>query len=117
MYVVCLLFYAIGGVFVCFCVCFSPFPEYSKAPPGEETIILSFQNMFALHIFQHGHLLDGNLVEFLEAFALRHAFMYKDRIQVLHVAQTNQLVNRCVVAYITFVLRVGVTPFFGGHSE
>ena len=51
MYVVCLLFYAIGGVFVCYYVCFSPFPECSEAPLGEETIILSFQNMFALHIF------------------------------------------------------------------
>jgi len=39
-----------------------------------------FQNMFALHILQYGHLLDSYLVEFLETFALRHTFMYKDRI-------------------------------------
>ena len=42
--------------------------------------ILSFQNMFAFYILQHGHLLDGYLVEFLETLALRHAFMDKDRI-------------------------------------
>ena len=39
-----------------------------------------FQNMFTLHIFQYGHLLDGYLVEFLETFALLHTFMDKDGI-------------------------------------
>ena len=68
--------------------------------------------MFAFYILQYGHLLDGYLVEFLETFALRHAFMYKDGIQVLHIAQTDQLVNRCVVADVAFVLRMGVAPFF-----
>ena len=79
--------------------------------------MLSFQNMLALNVLKHGHLLDGYLVEFLETFALRHAFMYKDGIQILHITQANQLVNRCVVADITFVLRMCVAPLFCCHSK
>ena len=61
-------------------ISFSPFPVYSEAPLGEGRFILSFQDMFTLHILQYGHLLDGYLVEFLETLALRHTFMDKDRI-------------------------------------
>jgi hypothetical protein len=59
---------------------FSPFLECLKAPIGEGGFILSFQDMFTLHILQYGHLLDGYLVEFLQTLALRHTFMDKDRI-------------------------------------
>ena len=34
MYVVCLLFYAIGDL-ICFYICLSPFPKCSEAPLGE----------------------------------------------------------------------------------
>ena len=91
--------------------------SFSGLTSWRGTIILSFQNMFAFYILQHGHLLDGYLVEFLETFALRHAFMYKDGIQILHITQANQLVNRCVVADVAFVLRMGVTPFFGSQDK
>ena len=63
----------------CILVIFS-FPAVLGSTARRGTIILSFQNMFAFHILQHGHLLDGYLVEFLETFALRHPFMDKDRI-------------------------------------
>ena len=67
--------------------------------------ILCFQYMFAFYIFQHGHLLDSYLIEFLEAFTLRQTFVDENGIQIFHVAQTNQLVNRCVVAYITLLIQ------------
>ena len=41
MYVVCLLFYAIGGFLF---ICLSPFPECSEAPLGEGRFILFFIN-------------------------------------------------------------------------
>ena len=76
---------------------YSLFYAVGEVRPGD---ILCFQYMFAFYVFQHGHLLNGYLVEFLETFTLRQTFIDKDRIEVLHVAQTNQLVNRRVVAYI-----------------
>ncbi len=60
--------------------------------------ILCFQYMLAFYILQNGHLLNSYLVEFLETLALRQTFVDKDRIQVLHITQTNQLIDRCVVA-------------------
>ena len=41
LYVVCLLFYAIGGFLF---ICLSPFPECLKAPIGEGRFILFFIN-------------------------------------------------------------------------
>ena len=107
MYVVCLLFYAIGGfLFVTMFVLNRPnaVDTFSSLTSRRGTIILSFQNMFAFHILQYGHLLDGYLVEFLETFALRQTFVDKDRIEVLHITPTNRLVNRRVDAYISFNL-------------
>ena len=66
-------------------------------------VYLCFQYMFAFYVLQHGHLLDGYLVEFLKTLLLRHTFVDKDRIEVLHVAQTNQLVNGRIIADVTFV--------------
>ena len=40
MYVVCLLFYAIGGFLVCFYICLSPFPECSEAPSRRGTMVI-----------------------------------------------------------------------------
>ena len=83
LYVVCLLFYAIGGfLFVTMFVLNRPnaVDTFSSLTSRRGTIILSFQNMFALYILQHSHLLDGYLVEFLETLTLRHTFMDKDRI-------------------------------------
>ena len=79
--------------------------------------ILCFQYMFAFDVFQHGHLLDSNLVQFLETFSLRQTFIDKDRIEVLHITQTNQLVYRRIIAYITFILRMRVAPLFCCHSK
>ena len=56
--------------------------------------------MLAFYALQHGHLLDGYLVEFMKAFLLRHAFVDKHRIQVLHVTEANQLINRRIIADI-----------------
>ena len=67
-----LCFYLISATL---CACLSPVYRL-----GEETIILSFQYMFAFYILQHGHLLDSNLVQFLETFALRQPLVDKDGI-------------------------------------
>ena len=61
--------------------------------------------MLAFHIFQHSHLLDSYLVQFLETLSLWQTFVDENGIQIFHVAQTNQLVNRCVVAYITLLIQ------------
>jgi hypothetical protein len=60
MYVVCLLFYAIGdfcfSIFICFYICLSPFPECSEAPLGEERVFYPFK-ICLLSTFS-----DGNVV-------------------------------------------------------
>ena len=48
--------------------------------------ILCFQYILAFNILQHGHLLNSYLVEFMEAFLLRHAIVDKDRVKILHIA-------------------------------
>ena len=73
--------------------------------------------MFAVHVFQHGHLLDCYLVEFMQAFLLGHTFVDENRVEVLHIAQANQLVDCCVVADIAFVLGMCVAPLLGCHAE
>ena len=67
MYVVCLLFYAIGGFLGVLFSLLSIFvfnrsnmtDAFSVLTSWRGTIILSFQNMFAFNILQHGHLLGG----------------------------------------------------------
>ena len=78
---------------------------------------LRFQNMFAFHILQHGHLLDRDLVEFVETLLLRHSFIDKDSIEVLHVAQTNQLIDGRIIADISFVIGMSITPFFSCDTK
>ena len=112
------LFYAVGtsGIILClrfFLVVVTTWALHSECVPSHSFTcltsvsdgILCFQYMLAFYILQHGHLLDSYLVEFLETFTLRQTFVDKDRIEVLHITQTNQLVNRCVVAYITLLIQ------------
>ena len=68
--------------------------------------------MLALYVLKHSHLLYGNLVEFMETFALRHAFVNEDSVEILHITQTNQLIDSCIVADIAFILRMSIAPFF-----
>ena len=105
MYVVCLLFYAIGWFNLFLYLSFS-FPEVHRSTARRGTIILLFQYMLTFYVLQHGHLLDCYLIKFLETFALRKTFVDKDRIEVLHVTQANQLVNCRVIANIAFVASI-----------
>ena len=66
--------------------------------------ILCFQYTFAFYVLQHGHLLDSYLVEFLETLALRQTFVDEDSVEILHITQTNQLIDSCIVADIAFIL-------------
>ena len=66
--------------------------------------ILCFQYTFAFYVLQHSHLLDSYLVQFLETLALRQTFVDEDSVEILHITQTNQLIDSCVVADIAFIL-------------
>ena len=68
--------------------------------PRQATVYLCFQYMLALYILQHSHLLDSDLVEFMKTLALRHSFIDKNRIQVFHIAQTNQLIDGRIIAKV-----------------
>jgi hypothetical protein len=43
---------------------------------------------------------DGNLIELNQTVTLAHTLFYKNGIQVFHVGQTYQLVDRSVVSDI-----------------
>ena len=77
---------------------------YSLFSAAEVSDILCFQYMFAFYVLQHGHLLDSNLVEFLETLALRQTFIDEDSVEILHITQTNQLIDSCIVSDIAFIL-------------
>ena len=65
-----------------------PVPQGEPKVARSEVVIfktLRFQHAVLADILQHGHLLNSNLIEFVEAFLLRHAFVDKKRIQVLHI--------------------------------
>ena len=65
-----------------------PVPKGEPEVARSEVVIfktLRFQHAVLADILQHGHLLNSNLIEFVEAFLLRHAFVDKNRIQVLHI--------------------------------
>ena len=77
---------------------------YSLFSAAEVSDILCFQYMFAFYVLQHRHSLDSNLVEFLETLALRQTFIDEDSVEILHITQTNQLIDSCIVSDIAFIL-------------
>lgn len=72
----------------------------TKYPPPQ----LSFlrQKLSVVNIFKNLHLLDGNFIQFFKAFSLRKSITNKHSIQVFHIAQTNQLIDCCIVTDISF---------------
>ena len=61
---------------------------------------MSFQQLTvaAVATLQHAHLLYGNPVEPYEAFALRQALADEHGIKVLHVRETDKLIDGGIVA-------------------
>ena len=51
---------------------------------------------------QYLHLLDCNLVELYQAFALRHTVVDKDGIDILHVREADEFVDSGIVADVAF---------------
>ena len=79
--------------------------------------VLFCEYLFAFHILQNGHLLDGDLVEFVQAVGLRYAFVDKDRIDILHIRKANQLIDSSIVTHVAFEFGIGIAPFFGSHTK
>ena len=61
--------------------------------------------------------LNSDLVEFLQAFGLGHAIVDKHSIDILHITQTNQLIDSCIVAHVALQIRICSAPFLGCHSK
>ena len=66
---------------------------------------------------EYFHLLYCDLVQFLEAFALREAVVYQHRVDVFEVRHADELVYLGVVAHVALQVGVGVAPLFGGLAE
>ncbi len=77
---------------------------------------VSFKVLF-VYVFQHLHLLNGYPVETDKPLVLREPIVDEHGIQVLHVRETNQFVDGCIVADVAFQVWVCITPFEGGDAE
>jgi hypothetical protein len=66
---------------------------------------------------QSAHLSDGDFIELLQAFRLGQSLADEHGIEALQVGQDNELLQRGVVANVTFGVGVGVSPLFGGLAE
>ena len=67
---------------------------------------VSFQQIPAAIVFQNLHLLNGYLVEFYEAFALRHTVVDEHGIDILHVREADELVYDGIVSNVAFLFRI-----------
>jgi hypothetical protein len=69
-------------------------------PPSSCRIL--FQQLPIYIVLHHLHLLDGNLVELYESFALGDAVIDKNSIYVFHVRETDKFIDGGIVADIAF---------------
>ena len=70
-----------------------------------------------LIVLQHSHLLDGNLVELDQSFALWQLLVDEEGVEIFHVGEADDLVDGCIVTNVSFLLGVGFAPLFGGHAK
>ena len=68
-------------------------------------------------VFQYLHLLDGNLIQLNQSFALGQALVNEHGIEVLHVRQANQLIDSGIVTDVAFLVCIRLPPLFGSHAE
>lgn len=80
---------------------------------------MSFQQLpvAAVATLQHAHLLYGNLVEPYEAFALRQTLADEHGIKVLHVRETDKLIDGGIVADVALAVGIGLAPLTSRHAE
>ena len=62
-------------------------------------------------------MLDGDLVQLLQPLRLRNTIIDHDGVDVLHVGDTNELVDGGVIALVAFERRVGDLPLLMRHAE
>lgn len=63
------------------------------------------------------HLMDGDFVQALEALRLRDAVFDHNRVEVLHVREADELVDRRMVALIALQIRIFKLPLLVGLAE
>lgn len=71
----------------------------------------------SFNLGEDAHLLDGDFVEFFEALRLRNAIIDHDGVDVLHVGDADELVDRGVVALVAFQRRIRGLPLLMRHAE
>ena len=81
--------------------------DYRKKDTGVsecfiERYCLLFQKISPTVPLQYLHLLDCNLVELYQAFALGHSIVDKDGIDILHVREADEFVDGGIVADVAF---------------
>ena len=61
-----------------------------------------FQQLPPINLREDAHLLDGDFVELFEALGLRDSVIDHDGVDVLHVGDADELVDRGIVTLVAF---------------
>lgn len=104
--------------FETFIICDNLYQGYLQTQNDELICKNLFQQLsIVIAIFQHSHLMDGDLVQLHKSLALRHALLDENSIEVLHIRQTYKLVDCCIIAYVTFKVGIGFAPLLCRYTE
>lgn len=76
-----------------------------------------FEAFHAAGVEEGAHLGDGDVVEGCEAFGLRQALADEDGVEAFEVGEDDELLQRGMVADVSFDSGIGVPPLFGGPAE
>ena len=61
--------------------------------------------------------MDSDLVQLHEPIALRHTLLDENRVEVLHIRQTDKFIDRGVIAYVPLEIGIGFAPLLCRNSE
>ena len=75
------------------------------------------QFSIVISAFKYAHLMDGDLIELNQAFLLWHSMFNKHCIEILHIGEAYQFIDRGVIPYIAFEVGIGIAPLFRCHAE
>ena len=81
------------------------------------TVVALLYEFSVITTFQHLHLLNGNLIQLYQSLALGQALVDEHGIDVFHIRKTNQLIDCCIVAYITLLLGIRLSPLLGSQAK
>ena len=76
-----------------------------------------FQQFSFFIALQYLHLLNGDSIELYKPFTLRHLLVDECGIEILHIAQSDQLVDGSIVTDIAFQIGILFTPHLRGSAE